>query len=335
MLCRLVSVVLLGAALAACQNSKQKEAEEKLIDLYMGNAQIYFDGQHYRSALTQAEEVLALDPEHTKARFVRAMSKLNMGTPQMIQEACGEFESLVTLDFENRQWKVWIGLSMARAAVGDLYDARARKLLAEMKNEPFSKPELGPRRDAALKKRAEFWRKSIEGCKKVLSYEKIPLARNDPTALYYLYRNHSLLAEHEAALVYELRHLSVIEISKKTWEDCLEKFRSDQAQLIYKVKLKGARRQEIAVREMMANTYYKLNRLEEAEDSISQVIMLDPLNLEAFVNRAQINRKLGHHDLAVADLNEFLKKTRLDETDPRALEVVDLLRDSQAKMLED
>jgi len=327
------ALALVAIVLAACQPSREEESRDKLKDLYMGNAQIYYESGHYRSALVQVTKVLELDPENQKARFVRAMSHLRIGGPESAQIALSELELLVKEDFDVRQFRVWLGLGMARAAVGDLYDARFRLLEQRLAAEPSAGPEIIPQREKARKERDRLWRASNEACREVLSYEDIPVARNDPIALYHIYRNHSLLGEHERALEYQKRHLAVIEGSREQWEKSIEEYPAGRE--IYETKLKGTRKNEIAVREAMALTLYRLGRHEEAIDHLSRSILLGPGRAEPYLNRAQVFRKLGRHAEAVLDLKKFIKHTELTPDDEDAQKAVELLRDSEQKMLRD
>jgi tetratricopeptide (TPR) repeat protein len=333
MMVRVVQLLALLVLLPSCQTFDEAEQREKLLDLYMGNAQLYYDGGHYRSAIAQANEVLNLEPNHQKARFVRAMSHLNVGDPIDTQIAQKELRELVQEDFGPRQFRVWIGLTMANAAVGDLFDARVRILDEAIKRNPLDAAKHVPKRDEARREKVANWRASIECAHKVLSFTDIPLARNDPTALYYLYRNHSLLGEHETALKFEERHLGVILASKRTWEKAMEDYPA--ARDVYQSKLKGATKHEVAVREMMAQSLFELNRVPEALDQLDTIILLDPDRAEPYLNRAQLYREQGMHARAVIDLKRYIKKTIHGPEDPRSIQAVELLRDSQKKMMED
>ena len=82
----------------------------------------------------------------------------------------------------------------------------------------------------------------------------------------------------------------------------------------------GARLQEADLRDVLANTLFKLNRFADAEEQLDKLIALQSNRADAYLNRGIVRETRAAWDLARADYGKYLELTNLKDDDAIVLE---------------
>jgi tetratricopeptide (TPR) repeat protein len=114
---------------------------------------------------------------------------------------------------------------------------------------------------------------------------------------------------HAAQTPEALRNLAAINFQAGRYEDSVEIYR----------RLVEADPQDAALRASLAGALGALERYDQALEQLAQAIEIEPLNVEAYHNRAVIEERQGKIDLAVADYRTALRYQPSYEPSQRAL----------------
>lgn len=320
---------VLALALAGCM-SPETEPEKHDVDFFNNNAQHFYEGAHYQRALGQFEKAIGVDPDNITALLGRAWSLLMLGEAQImagepegaenIQIAGEALRELESRGIDKDQFKVHLGLGKVHARMGDLYDNRLRLTEGQMAFRPEGGPEsavAGEARQRRDLERQNAW----DHFHRVLSSKDNPAAEGNLVALLELSRLSVIRKDYESAHEYGTRYLEQVRKSKDLWVESMVRLPKDRP--LWEAKLAGAVAKEVEVRDLLANTLFKLGRLEEAMDQLHRVILLAPHRGDAYINRAIIREELGEKAEAVEDLKSFLvraARVEMDPGDPRAIE---------------
>ena len=333
-LCAALALALAGAA-AGCASASDAEG----IDLttYLHNGQGYAEGGHYDQALSQFRQALAISPSNPKALLGEATCLYWLGATEdpaagrYIVEAEEKAARLDPSDYGENAWKVHLGRGMIHARLAELWGRKAE--LARRQGEDAAAVleirEHEGRRDAAdAAASAEF--------DAVLAMTDQPLAKDNLTALFFLATRSAMRArdekEYGRALGFFARYESEVEKSKELWRQ-MEKKEPSHADL-YREKLRSAERQEVELRDLMANIYFKQRRHDESIRELTRVIELDGWRASAFLNRARNYEEIGRFGAAADDYRRFLKVTDLSPASPIVVEASDRMRRCEEKVRE-
>ena len=304
--------------------------QEGTAEFYNLNAQRFYDGGHYGQALHQFRKALAEAPKNKTALLGQAWSLLFLAESEIlggraaggerIQDALAAFEEIENVDFGRNDYKVTLGLGKSHVLLGDLYQARADNLKKELARRP-----AGDARAAAVVRAEKQAREEYDLAEnlffEVLGEKDNPDARDNLTALIHLARLAVLDERYGDSLLHAERYLEQVRRSKGLWLDAIARFPEDEA--IWEARLAWAVAKEIEVRDLIANTYYKLGHLEKAETELDHVILLSPDRPDPYLNRAILRQELGKKREAVGDLRAFLVRAaelEVTEEDTRVLE---------------
>jgi tetratricopeptide (TPR) repeat protein len=334
-----LALALLGALAAAGCASTDDENETLGIDVYLHNAQGYAEGGHYDQALAEFRRALSIEPSNPKARLGEATSLYWMGTAETsaagraILDASEKAEALDPSDYGENSWKVLLVRGLIDARLADLW---VRK--ADLASKNAAEGQAGAEADvaAAREAAARHGAAAESRLREVLSQEDQPLARNNLTALFILASRVALRAkssaDYDEALTLFRRYEKEVDRSKALWTE-MKKREPDLADT-YEAKLRGAVRQEVELRDLVANIYFKRREHEASIAELDKVIALDGLRASAFFNRGRNHEELGRFGAASDDYRRFLKLTDLQPGSPLVVEAAERMARCEEKMRE-
>ena len=319
-------VLVLAAAAAACASDADREDLGVLT--YIHNAQGYAEGAHYDQALAQFRRALELDPANRKALLGEATSLYWIGAEDnpsagdSILEAEEKFAALSASDYGENGWKVDLGRGLVDARLSDLWGRKAD--LARGAAEGGDGAALAALREAESQRDAHETR-AVEAFRAVLAVTDQPLARNNLTALFFLASRSAMRARdaagYDEAVGYFRRYTKEVEKSRDLWEEM--KKREPRLADLYEAKRQAALRQEIELRDLVADIHFKRHDHEASIAELDRVIALDPYRAEAFFNRGRNQEELGRFGAAADDYRRFLKVTDLPAGSAQVLEAAE------------
>ena len=322
------ALALTIAALAAACASAPEEEERLAVEVYLHNAQGYVDGGHHDQALAQFRQALKVDPGNRKALLGEAFSLLYLGQEEnpsagaRILEAAERIDRLSPDAYGENGWKVLLGQGMVHARLADLWERKA-ELRRQEPDSPDGRKETDEARANRDRERAEAERAFRE----VLRQEE-PLARDNLTALFYLATASALRArapaDYDAALGYFRRYEVQVERSKRLWVESAK--RDPEMKAAYEAKLHGAERQEIELRDLVANVHFKRRDHEASVGELNRILALDPDRATAYLNRGRNQEELGRFGAAADDYNKFLRLTDLPPDSPAVVEAAERMK---------
>lgn len=297
-------------------------------EVYLHNAQGYAEGGHWDQALSQFRRALELDPSNPKALLGEATSLfwLGMGETQAagrsIQEAEEKFAALDPDDYGDQGWKVRLTGGMIHARLAELWTRKADLVRASADaGDPVAREELR----ASEEKATRHDETAAALFREVLAGESDPLARNNLTALFFLATRSALRAStagaYEEALAYFHRYESELKKSKDLWISM--KKREPEYEGIYDAKLKNAERQEVELRDLMANIHYKRKDHAASLAELDRILAIDPRRARAWLARAQNHEEIGRWGDAADDYRRFLELTDLPAGNSDVIRAVD------------
>jgi tetratricopeptide (TPR) repeat protein len=314
--------LLAAAAAAACA---MDDPESLGTQVYVHNAQEYMDGNHYDQALAQWRRALELEPDNRKALLGEASCLYWLGTGgspvsgEYILEAEEKAERLDADSYGTNGWKVLLTQGLISARLSDLWGLKAE--LAK-KNVAAGLTGAEDALRTAEGNRDRYLATAMARFEAVLATEDEPFAKNNLTSLFFLASRGALRArtpaEYERPLEWFRRYAVEVDKSKKLWAE-MKKKEPDLAE-VYQAKLQMAEKQELELRDLVANIYFKLRRHEDSIAELDRVIALDPYRAGAFLARGQNQEELGRFGAAADDYRRFLMLTDLAPDSPLVLE---------------
>ena len=334
------AAALLLAALAGC--SGLTESEEGKLGVHVQNARSYFEQADYQRALHQATLALEMRPGDPAMSLVRGHALLRLGTaarnPGTLDDSIATFEELIDSDPDDDRFALGAaGAHLGRALVAtDEIESTRGRLSSEFLDATARGPE--ERRLAQQEAgRKENLVRAEELLREVLEH---PLQKDNPIALTDLVLVlHAEEGRDAEALPLAERALELLEESNRITETTLEKdVRLDaNARLRAQQKLKMNDEKELALRDLLAQAALARG---DTEAYLKQMAVLESramLGEAEYFNRAGVYEQIGRLDLAIADLESFLRlrsrrfKTYTDdEMAPQIFERLETLRDQQA-----
>ncbi len=328
-----------AAALAAAACASEGTPGRLAAEDYLQNAQGYAEGGHYDQALSQFRRASELDPGNRKALLGEATCLYWLGvsdTPaggRSTLEAEEKAAALDPEDFGENGWKVDLVKGMIHARLADLWGRKGD--LASKNAEPGS-----TRGEQAVAEARENVARHVAAAEShfraVLAARDQTLARNNLTALFFLASRLSLRAasgqDYEEALGFFHRFEQEVEKSKALWVE-MKKREPDLAGT-YEQKLRSAERQEVELRDLVANIWFKRRDHAASIAELDRVIALDPFRAPAFFNRGRNHEELGRFGAAADDFRRFLKLTELPPGSPLVVEAADRMARCEEKLRE-
>ncbi len=306
-----------AAALASGCASTSSEEEELATGQYLENAARYYEDGNYDGALSQFRRALRKDPRNSKGILGEAFSLMQLGqaakpsAEAYIWEAEAKMAALSPRDYGAAGWKVHLGRGMVQRRLADLYGQLAR--LRRSQAGKSGSEEAAKQAAEAEAERDRREASAVESFREVLSYEDQPLAEDNLAALFFLASHEALHAkgpaDYERALGYFRRYATWVEKSKKLWVD-LEK-RDPESADYYRSMRERAIRQEVALRDLVADVHFKRRDHQASIDELKKVIELDTDHAPAWFNLGRNLEELGRHGAAFDAYKKFLSLTDL------------------------
>jgi tetratricopeptide (TPR) repeat protein len=332
---RRAAAALLAAALAAGACASD-DPEQLGIDDFVRNGQGYQEGGHYDQALHQFRKALEIDGSNAKALLGEATCLYWLGTVETSEggrralEAEEKFRLLDADDYGENSWKVTLVYGMVHARLEDLWGRKAAAAeKAAAAGDPIPGEEAARWRATAAAHGAAAEKAFLE----VLAREDQPLAKNNLTALFFLATRNALRAEagedYAAGIAYIRRYEAEVEKSKRLWT-VMKKQEPDLAEA-YEQKLKAAERQEIQLRDLVANILFKRREFERSIEELDRIAAIDPFRAETFLNRGRNHEELGRFGAAADDYRRFLKFTDLHPGSPTVVEAAERMARCEAR----
>ena len=329
----------LAAALAAAGCASDGSPEKVGVATFIQNAEGYSEGGHYDQALAQFRKALEVEPNNRKALFGEMNCLYWLGcddTPaggRAILEAEEKAAALDPSDYGDKTWMVDQVKGLIHARLADLWGRKADLAARNAESaQPGAEKAVAEARSSAAKHGAEAERHF----RAELACTDEPFARNNLTALFFLASRLSLRAEspegYEEALGFFRRFEKEVEKSKALWVQMKEKA-PDLAET-YDRKLKGAEREEIELRDLVANVHFKRREHEASIAELDKVIALDPFRAPAFFNRGRNHEELGRFGAAADDYRRFLRLTDLPSGSALVVEAADRMARCEEKLRE-
>lgn len=309
----LLPLLLALAALAQAGCHSISSEEHQLALAYLENAAQYYDAGHYPNAFQQWGKVLEIDPDEERAQLGQAMAQYQMGQKDTKEGLAHLADAERRLDLlrdgalGDQSWKAELGYALLQQRWADLYDRAARIQAAnQAAGRPFDAAKLQTAREERPRR--------IQ-----LAEEAFQTVRNDPRTLpnfkltvwLGLARLTAMRGAYEQSLGWCSLYEEQVSKSKEFWSKQSEEYAS---------KLLGAELQEAELRDVLANTLFKLGRFQEAESELDRLVKLQPNRAAAYLNRGILRETRGAWDLARSDYDQFLHLTDLETDDPSVLE---------------
>ena len=305
------AVVALALALAAC--STLTTEDRQVASAYVENAAQYYDAGHYLRAYQQWDKALGIDPDEERAQLGQAMALYQLSREDSkeglarLTEAERRLQVLRDAELGDQSWKVELAFALVQERWAELYERAIRVHELRVSQGQKVDPAKLTEAQEALPGRIAAAEKSL---RRVLGD-----SRTEPnfqmTAWLGMARMTSLRGAYVESLAWCRKYETQVVQSREFWEK-----QGDT----YATRLFGARLQEAELRDVLANTLFKLERFDEAEKELDRLIAIQPQRANAYLNRGRLREAHNSWDLARSDYGKFLELTDLPENDPVVLE---------------
>jgi tetratricopeptide (TPR) repeat protein len=301
---------LLLFALAGCAGLN--EEEEARLDVYRANANDYFDRADYQRSLDQSSKALELVPDDVNMMLLRAHSLLRLGAafenPNLLNDSLAAFEEMrAAVPDDDRAWLGLGSAHLARVLALDHEVARCeQRLESEFLSQDGRRAEEA-RVAEAVEARAVHLTEAEVALREVLGR---PLQKDNPIALTDLVLVlHAQGGRDAEALPLADRAVKLLDESSDLAQTTLDtnKRLPPAARLELEKRLRTNREKELNLRDLLATAALQRG---DTDGFLLQMQLLDDRGLldeVQYWNRAGVYERMGRLDLAVADLENFLR----------------------------
>jgi tetratricopeptide (TPR) repeat protein len=318
------ALLLLPLLLPACGLLPLSGEKQRAFDVHYQNAQYWYDAGDFNRARQQAHRALAIDGGDRELLLLLGWIHLKRGTLEDVYEAERYLDQVAGGGlFRPRWYKATLGLGLALRRQGDYLRETAERMEREEIRPASSKD---PKEEVArLRRRAEEkYAKAVELLEETVTLD--PLDPH-PLALDNLQQLHALRGEAERSLACGTRFVEQARASRQFWTRKLEEPNlSAEDERVARQRLAENLVREVESRGLAANLLFKNGRFAEAAVELDALLSLDPDRPEEYYNRARCRGELGEKEGAVADLQEFLRRTSLSYDAPEVRRAYDLIR---------
>jgi tetratricopeptide (TPR) repeat protein len=331
---------LLAAAALSCAGLS--ESDQAKLEVHQQNARSFFDGGDYQRALHQATSALELAPDDVYMGLVRGHCLLRLGTaarnPSVLDDSVATFEGMLSIHADDDR----VSLGAASAHLGralllvDEIDRTQQRLDSEFLDATARAPETA-RLNQQQAARAEHLSRAEELLRNVLEH---PLQKDNPIALTDLVLVlHAEDGRDAEALPLANRTLELLDESTEMTRTTMDtnKRLTSAEQLTLQARLDQNKEKEQALRDLLASAALARGDTDGFLAQMSALEARDMLGESQYYSRAGVYEKLGKVDLAISDLETFLKlRTRRfatyadDDMAPKVFERIENLRGQQA-----
>ena len=295
----LLALLSLGTACASSGGRKELTKEEK-IDLYETTATYLYDDGALIRAQDQAVKVLELDPKNQSMRRMVGWIRLRLGSPEDVIIADQFFTKL--RDEGDEHEATTLGLAIAKERLGTAYQGTAKEYADGTRN-PMDVSDPAARAKELERTAIEYWTESVQ-----LYESTLKDGEGSTRSKNGLQRVYALLGEYETSLHWSQEVLTDAELELAAWRRMLtggdlteeeeERMRNNEA---------GATTLLTDTHLFAATLLNRLGRFAEASRHLDAVVDLDPGIPQVYSRRAQLRAMTGDWDLAIADIDHFLR----------------------------
>lgn len=309
-----LTIALAAAALGPLAGCRTPTAEDRqVVSAYLENAAQYYDAGHFARAFQQWGRALELDPDEDRAKLGQAMALYQLGrepTKDGVAKLTESERRLAELrggGLGDQGWKADLGYALVQMRWAELYERAVRvHETAQSAGRPGDPARAKEAREE-LPRRVRAAEEAFREC--------LANARTEPnfqlTAWLGLARATAMRGALEESLRWCRKFEEQVVHSTEFWRTQGDAYAS---------KLFGAMLQEAELRDVLANTLFKLGKFEESEKELDRLVSLQPNRASAYLNRGRLREARAAWDLARADYGRFLELTDLPADDEIVLE---------------
>lgn len=294
----LLATLILASGLPACTSSGLTDEQRKsLVERYTDTAQEYLKMSEIDRAEGQALKALELDPQNEKCKLIRAWCLQKRGSTEDILVAERIFREILP----GGDFRTTLGLAECLERKGIAFDEAARDIESGKRVSEFPDPKA--RAEALRAERDRAWKESMERYEQTLTQHQ-----EDVDALNGGLRVTSLSGRLEESVGYADRLVITIRPTREFWEkQILRPEITVEDERLYRQRVKYLLELEIATRIQASVLLHQLKRDDRALEQLDIAVALDADRGELYGRRAELQRALGHPDLAIAEIDKFLR----------------------------
>ena len=294
-----IAALLLPFGLQACSSEGKltAEQEQSLVERYTDTAQEYLKMGEIDRAEGQALKALEIDPKNAKCKLIRAWALQKRGKVEDILVA----ERIFRETLDGGDFRTTLGLAECLERKGIAFDEAARDI--ESGKRVSEAPDPVARVQALRSERDRAWKESIERYEQTLKEHA-----DDVDALNGGMRVTALAGRLEDSIAYSERLLNAIRPTREFWEkQVLRPEITVEDERLYRQRIRYLIELEIATRIQASILLHELKRDGQALEELDLAVALDADRGELYGRRAELQRALGHPDLAIAEIDKFLR----------------------------
>lgn len=291
--------LLLAPGLPACSSpgSLTAEQEKALVDRYTDTALEYLKMGEINRAEGQALKALEIDPENEKCKLIRAWARQKRGSTEDILVA----ERIFRETLEGGDFRTTLGLAECLERKGIAFDEAARDIESGQRVSEAPDPKV--RAQALRDERDRAWKESIERYEQTLTQHQ-----DDVDALNGGVRVTALLGRLEESIGYAERLVTTIRPTREFWEkQILRPEITVEDERLYRQRIRHLLDLEVATRIHASIVLHQLKRDDRALEQLDVAVALDADRGEIYGRRAELQRALGRPDLAIGEIDKFLR----------------------------
>lgn len=272
------------------------EEKKRLVEIHTESAQQYLNMGELDRAEGQVEKGLALDKQNRKLQQILGKTLLKRGRAEDLMRAEKVFREGDPADYE-----ITIGLGATLERLAVLHRESAANIRSGKHLTQAADPE---QRAKDFEQRALTYLGEARGC-----FDRSLQQKPDNIdGLNGLVRVESLLGNDDASIDKAEKLITLLRADRKFWEQSLVRpeISADEENRFRKL----ARAQadlEVALHLHVAGLLHKHKHDEQALEHLDSVIELKPELPEAYSRRAENRKILGQYEMAVADLDTYLR----------------------------
>jgi tetratricopeptide (TPR) repeat protein len=295
------TALVLALGFAACQSDEHKPDPKKVLELHREMALRYFDQGDLLRCEDQVSKGLDIAPKDVQLKLMLGWCRQRRGTKDDILVAERVFRDLAP----SKDYRALLGLGESLERKGVLYSEAAAAIeRGEVQPDKADPAELAAQRRREAR---TFWEESV-GC-----YKRTLDARPDePQAINGLQRTWALLGNDEESLKWSAALLTTTTEEIKFWKKQLEaKDLTSRDEERYRNNKQGAERLQVETNLTASTLLRRLGRKSEAVSHLDQALALAPSRADIYSRRAELLYDLARYDEAIANVDEFLRLSKL------------------------
>ncbi|MEW6071805.1 MAG: tetratricopeptide repeat protein [Planctomycetota bacterium] len=324
----LAPLLALLPALGGCLGpAKSPEmTEEEKINLHETAATYHYDDGDLIEAQDQAVQVLEIDPENREMRRMIGWIRLRLGSTEDVLIAERFFRDLRAEGDEHDA--TTLGLAIARERLGTAYHEAAREYAAGTR-EPMDTDDPAARAAELEETAREHWTDAVS-----LYESTLEKGEGSTRAKNGLQRVYAQLGDFATSLRWSEAVLADAERELASWRELLTAGDlTEEEEHLFRTNESAAVELLKETHLFAASLLQGIDRPAEAAQHLDQVVEIDPSIPQVYSRRAQLHAEAEEWDLAIADLDRFLRLAEaLPFEHPDVRRAFDLRADCEARL---